>query len=63
MEAPGYGEQEEPINTILGKVWPVSICCRITTVGSLWATSTDEYFIELLLQDHLELFHEKKRMQ
>ena len=21
MEAPGYGVEEEPINTILGKVW------------------------------------------
>lgn len=36
MEAPGYGEEEEPINTILGKVWSVSV----------WesASSTDEYF-------------------
>ena len=25
MEAPGYGEEEEPLNTILGKVWSVTI--------------------------------------
>ena len=29
MEAPGYGEEEEPLNTILGKVWSVSICWNI----------------------------------
>lgn len=23
METPGYGEEEEPLNTILGKVWPL----------------------------------------
>lgn len=30
MEAPGYGEEEEPLNTILGKVWSVGIFCSIT---------------------------------
>lgn len=35
MEAPGYGEEEEPINTILGKVLSVNICCIITRDGAL----------------------------
>lgn len=59
MEAPGYGEEEEPINTILGKVWCVSIYCRITTDGSEWASSTNEDFKVVLPQVNLELFQNK----
>lgn len=32
MEAPGYGEEEEPLNTILGKVW----------VSHIWSTMTSD---------------------
>lgn len=45
MAAPGYGEEEEPINTILGKVWSVSFCCVNTRDGFEMTRHNEETYI------------------